>query len=60
MFSGETKRGKGREDFRNKVKQCRKDVGKGHEKYVKEICTVKERKIAVKEAEMAAKAELMG
>lgn len=60
MFLGETKKGKEREDISKKVQQCRKDVGQGHEKYEKEICIVKERKTAVKEAGMEAKAGLMG
>lgn len=42
------------------MKQCRKDVGKGYEKYEKEICIVNERKSAVKEAGMGATAGLMG
>lgn len=38
----------------------KKDIGKGYEKYEKEICIVKERKTAVKEAGKGAKAWLMG
>lgn len=54
VFRGETK---GRKDFIKKVRLYRKDVGRGHEK---EIWIARERKAAVKEAGMGAKAGLMG
>lgn len=57
----ETKRGKKlRADFIKKVKPYRKDVGKGYENYKKEICIVKGRETAVKEAGMGAEVGLMG
>ena len=45
-----------KKNLNKKVKQCRKDVGKGCEE---EIRIVEERKSAVKEAGMGAKAGLM-
>lgn len=60
MCSGDRKKGEKNGKKQKKVKQCRKDVGKGHEKDKRETRLVKERKAAVKDTEMEAKAGLMG
>lgn len=59
VFRREKAVGKG-DRQQKKVKRCRKDVGRGCEKWKRKQCIVKDRKAAVRGAGTAAKTRLMG